>query len=417
MRTIYLALLAAVAGCTEQPGHVNERNGIVVQDLTAAVRKARSELIRDSAAEMGVHNAALFGGIAISETQLAHCWDEATYACKGPASSSCGGGPIIAGSADGPCSDQQGGLGMFQFDAGTYSQTLATYGERVLTVEGNTAQAVAFVVTRAIQSIDGVNSWMEAVDWMNTIPMNAGNPLAQAWGRFMACRYNGCCSTSSLCTSRANGYRDNAIALFEEMGADFWKTADRCAGVPADGIIDQRSACYLAGGEPRYWRREEQGYGNSREWTGTTSAAGASNFARWIVKSGGAATYKLAVHVTGGEARTARYRIVAGGATEVVEVDQSTADGWVELGTFAFAGEGAEYVELGDNTGTDDQRLVFDALAVTGPDGDPPAPGDPREGDEPEDPNTYVEGGCSSSGGPSGALALGLLALRRRRRR
>ena len=34
------------------------------------------------------------------------------------------GGPIIAGGADGPCADMQGGLGMFQFDAGTYQQTV-----------------------------------------------------------------------------------------------------------------------------------------------------------------------------------------------------------------------------------------------------------------------------------------------------
>src|SRR3989475_4893309 len=39
-------------------------------------------------------------------------------------------------------------LGMFQFDTGTYAQTLAAYGDGILTVEGNTAQAVAFVVDK-----------------------------------------------------------------------------------------------------------------------------------------------------------------------------------------------------------------------------------------------------------------------------
>src|ERR671924_76592 len=71
-------------------------------ELTEAVRHERYRLIRDSAAEMGLYNAALMAGIAISETALAHCQSEATYACMGPASPSCNGGPIIAGAADGP---------------------------------------------------------------------------------------------------------------------------------------------------------------------------------------------------------------------------------------------------------------------------------------------------------------------------
>src|SRR4051794_20372224 len=186
---------------------------------------------------MGLHNAALLGGIAVSETNLAHCWSEATYACKGPASSSCDGGPIIAGSADGPCADEQGGLGMFQFDAGTYAQTVATYTDAILTVEGNTAQAVAFVVDKAIQDIDGVTDWTSAVAWMDAVPLTAGDPVTEQWAHLLACRYNGCCSTSALCTSRANGYRDNAIDVFTSEGADFWRTSDRCAGVPDDGVI------------------------------------------------------------------------------------------------------------------------------------------------------------------------------------
>ena len=77
---------------------------------------------------VGPDNAALLAGIGEVETNFAHCWSEATWACQGPASASCGGGPVIAGASDGPCSAQQGGLGMFQFDSGTFSQTLATYG-------------------------------------------------------------------------------------------------------------------------------------------------------------------------------------------------------------------------------------------------------------------------------------------------
>ena len=171
MKLAAVVVVVALAGCVDEPVV-----DTVQQDVSAAVKRQRSELIRDSAAEMGVTNAALFGGIAVSETNFAHCFSEAPYACPGPASPSCDGGAVIAGGADGPCGDQQGGLGMFQFDSGTYAQTLATYGDSVLTVEGNTAQAVAFVVERAKLDIDGVTDWMSGVAWLNSIPMNAAEP-------------------------------------------------------------------------------------------------------------------------------------------------------------------------------------------------------------------------------------------------
>src|SRR4051812_18339508 len=155
----------------------------------------RYTLIRDSAFQMGVYNASLLAGIAISETGLAHCQSEATYACQGPASSSCGGGPIIAGSADGPCSQMQGGLGMFQFDAGTYAQTVSAYGPDILTIEGNSAQAVNFVVNKVIQDIPNTNDWLGAMTWMNGVPLVAGEPVMEQWAGLLACRYNGCCST------------------------------------------------------------------------------------------------------------------------------------------------------------------------------------------------------------------------------
>ena len=82
------------------------------------------------------------------------------------------------------------------------------------------------------------------------------------WASLLACRYNGCCAATTTCAARAAGYRDNAIAAFTEMGAAFWRTSDRCAALPRDGVIDQRSTCYLAGGDPRHWRREYLvGYG------------------------------------------------------------------------------------------------------------------------------------------------------------
>ncbi len=188
----------------------------------SAAKRARLVVIRDVAAERGMTNAALLAGIAESETHVAHCWSDATYACRGPDSPSCEG-PVIAGSADGPCSEMQGGLGMFQFDAGTWSETLALYGEAVLTIEGNTAQAVSFVIAQVMREVDGVTDAASAIDWMNHVPLVAEDPVMATWARLLACRYNGCCADSALCASRADGYRDHAIELAEALGDAFWR--------------------------------------------------------------------------------------------------------------------------------------------------------------------------------------------------
>jgi hypothetical protein len=387
-------LLACVA-CTTPSGTT-----VTEQELSADVKHERATLIRDSAAEMGVYNAALLGGIATSETNLAHCWSEATFACMGPASSSCGGGPIIAGSADGPCSAMQGGLGMFQFDAGTYAETLAAYGDSILTVEGNTAQAVSFVVDKVKLDIAGAVDWTSAVAWINSVPLVAGDPLTEQWASLIACRYNGCCSGSATCVSRANGYRDNAINLSNELGADFWRTADRCV-LPEDGVIDQRTECYVAAGKPQFWRREVGGFGDDYEWTNTTATQAPANFGQWLLRPGRATTYHIEAAITAGTA-AASYQIFHAGRTDTVTIDQSTADGFIALGDFDLAADGSEYVLLGDNTGTADQKLVFDALRVTALDGGGNGGG--------------TSGGCATGDGSGLAFVACVLALSRRRR-
>lgn len=384
--------LVLLAACTAPTTNTEE------SPITTEVRHQRFGLIRDSAAEMGLYNAPLLAGVAISETNLAHCQSEATYACQGPASPSCGGGPIIAGAADGPCNLMQGGLGMFQFDAGTYTDTVNTYGDSILTIEGNTAQAVNFVAVRAIQDKHATD-WMSAVGWMNKVQMDISTASMMEWASFIVCRYNGCCTSSATCTTRANGYRDNAIKAYEEMGAEFWDESARCTMIPDGGVIDQRSNCYIAGGDPRYWRKEATGYDDTREWTGSTMSADAANFGRWIVKAS-AGRYDVDVFLSGEGSKQAKYEVVHAGMTDTVTVDQ-TASGWVTLGDFDFAGTGDEHVMLGDNTGEADVHVVFDAVRVLSLD----------------DPG--MDGGCCGTGhntGPTTLLGLLLFSTRLRRR-
>jgi hypothetical protein len=184
----------------------------------ASARRGHASKIRDTAAQAGITNSVLLAGIGQVETNLAHCWTEAKWACKGPASASCGGGPVIAGASDGACSLKRGGLGMFQFDAGNHNDTIAKYGADIVTIEGNVAEVVPFLIGRAIESVDGINSEKEAIDWINSIPIVDGDPDFEKWLEFVSWRYNGC----KGCTSQENKYRNGSHLLHEEFGSEFW---------------------------------------------------------------------------------------------------------------------------------------------------------------------------------------------------
>ncbi len=375
--------------------------------LSAETRLARVTAIRDVAAGMGVLNGPLLAGIAESETNMAHCWSEATWACQGPNSPSCEGGPVIAGAADGPCSARQGGLGMYQFDAGTYEDTLARDGEDILLLEGNIAKGVDFVLTRITEEIAGAAEWQAAIAWMNSIPMEAGTPLMELWASMIVCRYNGCCSDAGVCLARRAHYRDNAINIFNEYGPDFW-AARPCEPIPAAGrVVEERDGCYVAGGDPQYWRHEARGSGGASEWTMTTALDREANYGIWRLEMAEAGIYRVEVRMDGGmfgKSKQARYLVVHAGVTDEVMVDQSGAgDDFVSLGDFEFAAGGDQHVMLGDNTGEGGEgetSLLYDALRIA------PA-GDTEE----ETGGSGFIGGCALGGGGAGSGAAALLIL------
>jgi hypothetical protein len=268
------------------------------------------------------------------------------------------------------------------------------YGDAILTTSGNTAQAVSFVVDKVMLDVLGVTGWLQAVDWINRVPLVAGDPVTEQWAHLLACRYNGCCAASARCDERAAGYRDHAIELQGELGAAFWRTSDRCQALPAGGVIEPRSACYLAGGDPRAWHREPGGYGDAREVASTGAAGAPASFARWTIHTGRARRCRVEVFAGGGAA-AATYQVVHGGQVDAITIDQSGPDGFIGLGDFDFTGDGDEHVELGTATGVAGDKLVFDAVRVTPLDGEAGAGG----------------GGCSTGGGTSGVTTLGVLCV------
>lgn len=257
-RLLAIGLVATVIGCQAATGSdaFEEGEGAIDQEssLTASQRQARAADIRDAAYANGIETGFLLAGIADAETQMAHCWSELTWACKGPASADCGGGPVVAGAGDGACSLQQGGLGMFQFDAGTFSDTLAREGNRILTIDGNVAAAVDFVVKMVRDSayVAGVNTDAQAIAWLNGVRID--NSRFDPWVKTVTRYYNGCQPGWSCWSQRYAHYRDHATGVWYEMGGSaFW--FDHETSPPPVATLDAIEV---------YWYRQPNGTYNLR---------------------------------------------------------------------------------------------------------------------------------------------------------
>jgi hypothetical protein len=273
MRSIIITALAIelvhVAGCAPMDASMDddsENAEDVVDSLSSAQKQPRYEKIRQAARANGIaRNGYLFAGIANDETGLAMCWSEATWACKGPASPDCGGGPVIAGSADGPCSSQQGGLGMFQFDAGTYNQTLTKYGNGVLTVDGQITSAVDYVVNMVKISDYTTNAETheKALAWLDDFDVN--DPmLRDQWIKTVVRYYNGCQQGWSCWAPRYQTYSDGLdLAIDEPGGLDFW-----AAGNSGTTALSEGSQAFLYPNQQHFLNGD--GAGNIRHhwWDG-----------------------------------------------------------------------------------------------------------------------------------------------------
>jgi len=331
---------------------------------------------------------------------------------------------VIAGSADGPCADEQGGLGMFQFDAGTYAETLAREGEGILSVAGNVAAAVSFVVRMVKRSryIDGVDTDEEALAWMNEV--RTTNELFRPWIQTVTHYYNGCVPGScSVYESRYMSYQENCERMLEELGDVFWYGgASGCDAIPSAGaIIEESDACFIAGGPPAFWRSVSEGHEGGLLWTNATDRDDAANYAVWNLRFEESGEYQIEAYTDErwAESRQAAYLVTSLDGTDSVVVDQTAMDGFQSLGIFRFGTGEGQRVRLNDNTGepnSGEVAIVADALRITrvgmpmmndggaGPLPDGGLPMEPVEG-----PNASVrvlpEGGCAVAPGARGERA------------
>jgi hypothetical protein len=145
-----------------------------------------------------------------------------------PKSQSCKGHSVTIGNADGTCS--QGGMGVFQIDAGTQEQTVAKYGSKVVEVEGNTELAIDHVLNDLWNCSDTPDfgkdentAKQKAIAWMNGV--KRGTADYDKWFQCVAKHYNGCVAPGCAQNTRANQYKTDTEALVSEFGVGYWTPA------------------------------------------------------------------------------------------------------------------------------------------------------------------------------------------------
>jgi hypothetical protein len=209
------------------------------QSATLSLLQARSDAIKGvTAVHPNIHNPLLYAGIAYTETQTAHCYSEYTsqvgFACAGPAATACGGGAVTAGGGDGACSLQQGGLGMFQFDEGTYTQTLNKWNttgywnntpRNILDITGTIYAAIDFINFKAWNSAHTptFSTDQDMYNWINNIRPVDGDANWELWLGFLSNSYNGQTWGSAGWSSTKELYRSGTKFMYNTLGGStYW---------------------------------------------------------------------------------------------------------------------------------------------------------------------------------------------------
>jgi hypothetical protein len=236
---IGLVVLIFLAGCKSGfiPGEGKERNSpsddSKVQSLSVTPQELafkNLEMIRDGALEYNL-NAFLIAGIGLAETFLIHClkdWDDLNLGVKYPilfdepklSSESCGLGSVLTGQGDG--SAEQGGVGLFQFDNGTYANTINHYRENydlnILKLEENVAAVAKFFIHE--------KGWSQFEEYSNSLGTNidaaAFNPefIQNLTGYYNGCWAGQCSHYDQRFKKYLRAYRDLKLCIAD----DFWST-------------------------------------------------------------------------------------------------------------------------------------------------------------------------------------------------
>ncbi|MEZ4287355.1 MAG: hypothetical protein R3A47_04245 [Polyangiales bacterium] len=249
-------------------------------------KRDRALQIIKYAKEKGVTNALLIAGIANNETGMAQCVNSAgkgeysrgTACVTNYNASECfnGGTKVIAGAGDGSCN--AGGLSMFQFDAGTWNQTVDTYGTGIFGVRGAVHAAIDYIHNRITGPYMGANSMADTITILNRI--RVGTPEYDRWIVAHRRGYNPGAGSAYEAQTKVN-----TEALLWAYGNDFWypKPVDPSAPI---GYIDSVSASGLVTGWACDRDRPNESIGVHVYVGGPAGAEGAKGYATIVANRG-----------------------------------------------------------------------------------------------------------------------------------
>jgi hypothetical protein len=163
---------------------------------------------------------------------------------------------------------------MFQFDGGTYEQTLRRDGQRVLTLAGNVEAAVDFVLRMVIDSayVPNVATRGEAIAWLNGVTPD--NDRFGPWVQTVTHYYNGCQPSFPCHPQRYRHYRDHARGVWSELGATFWNAPSPSPSPVAAAQPSRWTGRVCPTGATSFARRPP------RRWPGWSTASTAGSSAR-----------------------------------------------------------------------------------------------------------------------------------------
>lgn len=142
-----------------------------------------------------------------------------------PVSQSCDGGSVIIGNADATC--DEGGMGLFQLDAGTQEETVAKYGADVVELEGNIDHGIDHVLDDLAKcNVASGTDTAALTAWLNGA--THGTPDYDRWFTCVARYYNGCLAEKGCDEAkRAGQYKDATEALAREFGLTYWTPKEK----------------------------------------------------------------------------------------------------------------------------------------------------------------------------------------------
>jgi hypothetical protein len=139
---------------------------------------------------------------------------------------------------------------------------------------------------------------------------------------------------------------------------------------PGGDTIDDSESCFVTFGPPKYWRKESVGFQGGLRWTNGWKTAQPANWAWWRIHLAEAGEYQVDYYGTPAFSiyNKTHYEVRAKNTSHLLEVNQSGANGWTNLGTWNFTQGGQQWVAVFDDSATSvpsDQHIVADAIRLT----------------------------------------------------